>query len=80
MERQTNIVISDELYLTSMVEKDIFGDESELIHIDGHIAMGTKVNYMQGRKEFLEQEVNKKKEILLKIKNKFKKVENVKDS
>ena len=70
-ERHTNIVISDKLYLESMVEKDLFSDEQELIYVDGHISMGTKVSYMTGRKEFLEEQIEKKKALLKTISNNF---------
>jgi len=70
-ERQINIVLSTELYLKSMVEVDIFKDEAELIHVTGHISMNNNVAYMTGRKEFLEEQIEKKKNIVKQITNKL---------
>jgi len=63
-ERGTNLVITDKLYLTSMVEMDVFGDEQELIHVDGKISMDETNLYLRGRKEFLETLIKKKKVVL----------------
>ena len=71
IERHTNIVITDKLYLESMVEKDIFKDEQELIFVEGHISINSRVNYMIGRKEFLEEQIEKKKNIVKHIGNNF---------
>ena len=71
IERQTNIVITDKLYLESMIEKDIFKDEQELIFVEGHISMKSRINYMTGRKEFLEEQIEKKKNIVKHIGNNF---------
>lgn len=71
IERHTNIVISDKLYLESMVEKDLFSDEQELILVDGKISLSSENSYWKGRKEFLQAQIDKKKALLKTISNNF---------
>lgn len=70
-ERHTNIVISDKLYLESMVEKDLFSDEQELILVEGKIELTSENSYWKGRKEFLQTQIDKKKALLKTISNNF---------
>lgn len=71
IERHTNIVISDRLYLESMVEKDLFSDEQELILVEGKIELTNENTYWKGRKEFLQTQMDKKKALLKMISNNF---------
>lgn len=63
-ERHTNIVITENLYLTGLVEKDIFSDEQELVLVEGKFDLNPDKSYWKNRKEFLKEQIEKKKEVL----------------
>lgn len=71
IERDVNVVISEKLYLESMVERDLFSDEQEMILVDGKILLTSENSRWKNRKEFLQTQINKKKELLKTISDKF---------
>lgn len=70
-ETQTNIVITTELYLISMVEVDILKDELNLVNVEGHISMDSRTAYMIGQKGFLNEQIEKKKNIVKQIRKRI---------
>lgn len=63
-ERNVNMVVNSQLYLKGLVEKDLFSDEQELIHVEGKLSLEFDNAYLRGRKEFLKDQIEKKKNIL----------------
>ena len=63
-ERNVNMVVNSQLYLKGLVEKDLFSDEQELIQVEGKLSLEFDNAYLRGRKEFLKDQIEKKKNIL----------------
>jgi len=71
-ERYTNVVTTEKLYLEDLVERDLFKDEQQLILVDFKVSSTSENNYWKKRREFLREQIEKKKSLLKKINNKFK--------